>query len=194
MYAAEGCKEHAGFHDSAFGVNEVPLLAHEARTTIVPILIRRKREIVVVQSAKDPHRRTWGLPQGGMHDHETPCGALIRECQEELRIPPADIALSKARVLGEFVNKLPVGREVPAKHLIFVGVHVAPQCRISLTEKENLEYQYVDSWDAYFELMAATMKVRWKKIMASCAAINKASAQGLLMWPQHDLSTFAQVA
>lgn len=149
------------------------------RPTVV-LLVIREDAVLLVQPAKDPERRTWIPPQGGITWMDALIQAIHRRAGVELQLPEERIVKQKMRVLGEYVNPIPLerGQKFSQKLLIFIAVPIWGRPEIVLNG-ENRNHAWVKSPDYLETLMADT---REKKREAVRAATNEAHRHGLLSW------------
>jgi 8-oxo-dGTP diphosphatase len=59
----------------------------------VVVLIRKERQVLLVQRVFEPQRGHWTLPSGFVDAGEDPRAAAIRECQEETGLDVGDLKL-----------------------------------------------------------------------------------------------------
>lgn len=103
------------------------------------VLIMHDQSVLVVKNWLGSG--TWTLPGGGMHAHETPLSAVIREVNEEL-----DIVLEPEAVqeLGLHTSKEPLG--LVSKYHLF-AVQYIEKPAITLQPAEIMEAAWIPSND-----------------------------------------------
>ena len=74
--------------------------SQNVRPTVVLVLTVNWESLLVVQSAKDPDRKTWGLVQEGIKWRENLYASAIRGCGEELGVVPNEWSMRRARPLS----------------------------------------------------------------------------------------------
>lgn len=134
--------------------------------------------VVFVQSAKDPKRITWTLPQGGMRQYESIDEAVEREVREELGFTPS---VSSMKMLGQYVNVLPKERqEKKPKLMICVGIYGNAQ--YFRLNGENSKVVLVRNTGHLWELLGDMSNRRPSKVACMCHSLLAAHRRSMISW------------
>lgn len=154
------------------------------RPTVVCIAIRKGKQVLLAQSAKDPTGRTWGCPQGGVNSGERSRAAIAREMNEEVGLQLDDLTLRKAKKLHEFLNVLPPGRAESTKFLKFYPLQIHGSPQLVLNQKEVTAVKWVGDWSELWSTMGTVARKRPEKCLATWHALDLAIQDKLLAWPR----------
>lgn len=154
-------------------------LLKQYRPTVSVLLIEGD-QVLFVQSSKDPKRKTWTTPQGGINRFERIKEAVNRELCEELGIT---VAAAMPVMLGEYVNPLPPDRqsEHEAKLMVCVAIRGRFPTAFRLNH-ENIDFKRVSDPFDLWNLMGDMERRRPAKFFGTFHAIEEAHRRGLLPW------------
>lgn len=149
----------------------------------VSLVIAHRDQVAFVQPKKDPFRKTWILPQGGITFGESIAEAAIRETGEELGL---DINGVHMHVLGDYVNELPRERHArKPKFMVCVGMRIdTAQLR---PNEENWNAEWCSCPDAAFAMLAHRMTERPTRLRNVFRTLESASTHHLITWRCKDI-------
>lgn len=164
------------------------------RHTVAAVLITAGKQVMLVQSAKDPEGKTWAFPQGEIEEGETLKTALLREVAEEVGWK-GNLDMNRAKVLWQHENEIPIDRQqrdgdLRNKHIIYIGVPVTSMEPVRLS-RENSKFTFVNCPNALWFVSGCG---RQAKLTAMFTALNRACEERLLGWSRDSFTFGTQIA
>ncbi|GAB3533760.1 NUDIX hydrolase [Arthrobacter tecti] len=141
-------------------VAEYYLQLPKRRLAAGAVITNSQRHVLMVEPT---YKSPWEVPGGSVEHGESPKGACIRECREELGL---DINVGRLLVLEHQLEALPRG---DSGMFLYDGGSLGESAEITLPADELRSFAYVDPMQLY-EVTSARLASRIQHALSALAA------------------------